>query len=351
MTLHETYCSVNFLEELYSHLRRYEEDSDEDFHEPEHLQSLKKLIHRYSDLILDIPKQEIFERSLNRNHPHFNPGLKKLWKEGRQNFVSIPETFVQLKTDEDYFIGKTTELYFIDEIEKFCTDIRNNNGIQCLNFSQFPDLEEEIFDISTLIIRKDKLSEIWGMFRNICPPTNSLIIIDQYLIKEAASKTENLYPLLESLMPASLSFKYDLAIFISEESNQPLDILYNEIETFLVTKFDYEVNLTLLQTKKSNIHDRYILSNRYWIESGHGFDLVRLEDGKSKGCKNTKIIIFPITLLTRAPKNWNQNIPESNALNDWRALIETYKGILKNTQRKTGRVINIIGSGSHRLLK
>lgn len=351
MSLHETYCSVHFLEQLYSQLRRSEEEDDGDFSGPEHLQSLKQLIHRYSDLILDIPVQEIIDRSLKKDHPLFNPSLKKLWKEGRQHFVSIPETFEQLKTDEDYFKGKTTELYFIDEKDKFCSDIGNNNGIQCLNYSQFPEMEESMFEFVVLKTEANKFFPLWDALKNICPLSNSMIIVDQYLKTESQSLTLNLYPLLGSLLPKQLSVPYHLAIFISEESNQNLTSFYKDVQDFLAAKFSYEFELTILQIRKKLIHDRNILTNSYWINSGFGFDLIREKNGNPCFRSNTTIHIYPITCIQRQIETENGIKSKGTILTDWQALIESYSGIFKNTLPRAEKTVNIVGSGIHRLLK
>lgn len=352
MNFHETYCSVNFLEQLYSQLRREVQSTHEEFSGPEYLQSLNKLIHRYSDLILDLPEQEIIERSLKQDHPFFNPNLKKLWKEGRQKFVSFPETFEQLKTDEEYFKGKTTELYFIDGINKFCTDIGDNNGIQCLNFSQFAEKEESMFECAVLKTEANKYYSLWDSLKNICPPSNSMIIVDQYLKTESQSFSLNLLPLLASLLPVKLSFPYHLAIIISEESNQNLVTFYKDLSEYLTQNYSYKFELTILQTRKKLIHDRNILTNSYWINSGFGFDLVREKNCKLYFRSNTTIHFYPITFIQRKTNTKEGELSKGTILADWIELVKNYKTIIKSILPRADQTINVIGSTEiHRLLK
>jgi hypothetical protein len=351
MDLHETYCSVKFLERLYSQLRRDVQSSDEDISETEHLQSLNKLIHRYSDLILDLPEQEIIDRSLKQDHPFFNPNLKKLWKEGRQKFVSFPETFEQLKTDEEYFKGKTTELYFIDGINKFCTEIGDNNGIQCLNFSQFPEKEESMFEFAVFKTEANEYYPLWDSLKNICPPSNSMIIVDQYLKTESQSLGLNLFPLLAGLLPEKLSIPYHLAILVSEESNQNLTTFHKELSEYLTENYSYEFELTILQTRKKKIHDRNILTNSYWINSGYGFDLVREKNSRLYFRRSTTIHFYPITCIQRKTNTKEGELSKGTILADWIELVKMYKTIIKSILPRADKTINVVGSGIHRLLK
>ena len=116
---------------------------------------------------------------------------------------------------------------------------------------------------------------------------NSMIVVDNYIFKNP----ENLFSLLDGLLPYKLKCVFHLSIFTESinDANKKYHQLKSQIERL---RPELKVQLSLyVSNGKSAFHDRAILTNNTWISCDGGFDLF---NERGKAMKSTKIsIIYP----------------------------------------------------------
>ena len=120
---------------------------------------------------------------------------------------------------------------------------------------------------------------------------NSMIIIDNYILKNSIAIEKNLYPILRELLPQELDQKteFHLTIITENNPNKPQD--FNRIYTSIRKKIEEYFPKLKLQfdlyesSGKGEFHDRTIITNNAIISCEGGFDLI---NSSGKISKNTK---------------------------------------------------------------
>lgn len=124
---------------------------------------------------------------------------------------------------------------------------------------------------------------------------NSMIIIDNYILKEDATIENNLFPILKELLPSELDRKVEFHLTIITESNEKDDQYFHKKYSLINKKIEgWFPNLKLqfdlyVQTGKGKFHDRVIITNNAMISCEGGFDLIG-KDGKAKKLTQWHII-------------------------------------------------------------
>jgi hypothetical protein len=113
-----------------------------------------------------------------------------------------------------------------------------------------------------------------------------MLVSDEYLCKDK-NPQDNIYVALEHLLPKNLEIDFHLTIFTGDLSQ------FDAIEAKLKELRNYSIFLTIIQVTKANpIHDRNIITNYFWINSGHGFHL--FQKGKVISDRNTQLSFYSI---------------------------------------------------------
>lgn len=160
-------------------------------------------------------------------------------------------------------------------------------------------------------------------------PCNSMIIFDNYVFNKPQ---ENLYKILDCLLPNELSVPFHLAIFTSTLNN-PLEVEFEKLQTYISNiRKDLKIELALYQAGKNDFHDRAIITNNIWIGSGGGFELLKKVRLHSESSKTTSVPIF---------------FPYLQESTDW--AIETYLNFIDDARKACTRCTHV-GSRTHRLL-
>ncbi|RLD79805.1 MAG: hypothetical protein DRJ10_08295, partial [Bacteroidetes bacterium] len=113
--------------------------------------------------------------------------------------------------------------------------------------------------------------------------------------------------------------------------------------------FDYEIELTILRASKTKLHDRNIITNYAWINSGYGFSLFNNNQIK----QDTHLSFYPITYLQQKHIGYNEQIETEEKLNN---VLEIYSFLQKQFSRINDKTINlgitkyVEGSKQNRLL-
>ena len=109
---------------------------------------------------------------------------------------------------------------------------------------------------------------------------NSLIIIDQYIIQNKDDLKHNINAILETIIPQNLNSEFHIAIFCNFNPNNKgynVEERFNEILKHLNDKNvpnTKNISITIYDSKNF-FHDRYIITNNHFIESGAGFVILK----------------------------------------------------------------------------
>lgn len=349
----ELYCNIEFLFSLYELIYQPIEDllSDVDSTGYYYIQ-LYKIIHEHSDVIIDIEADELIDIATNPNNQRYNPNFKKFIKTGRDCFHGMPKQFEYMDIDEEnYFVNfnNPQALFLLNKSEKDCLKLENKYGMLFISNSNIKSKLNFIFDIDIVPITKHGSITDWTFLKKYKHPFNSMIIADNYLLKE--NITDNLFKLLKCILPTVLNvseFHLTILTTTKETSSFNIEKRYSNILDYLNTNFDYKINLTIIQT--NDIHDRNIITNYFWINSGYGFSLFKGQKVKNE----TNLFALPFFNIqkkyigiqnTSIPTHLTEN-KVSVAIN---TLIENYKFINKNAT-DIGIIKNVVGNKKNRLL-
>lgn len=136
-------------------------------------------------------------------------------------------------------------------------------------------------------IQQNTLLDWKEAFKRHMPSTacNSMIFVDNYIFKD--KDYENLKSILSSLLPTSLSIEFHLTIVSLIDDSMGLNVQEEKIYEnlcawFRVHRPNLKYKLELLLVKKIDSHDRYIITNSYFVSCPAGFDILK------KNCKASK---------------------------------------------------------------
>lgn len=121
---------------------------------------------------------------------------------------------------------------------------------------------------------------MWNLkgFKKTC---NSIIVADKYILTK--DKRMNLYPLLDEFIPKQkvdgfTIFIYTLADQSNQNEQQYFKSQWTEINRWLKSHRDYEIELVLYASKNRDFHNRHILTNYHIVDCPAGFDQVGERD-------------------------------------------------------------------------
>lgn len=130
--------------------------------------------------------------------------------------------------------------------------------------------------------------------------SNSMIIVDNYILENINLYDKNIKPLLQKLIPSRIGIEYHITIFTNltgkkpfksqEEAIEKSKNRYNELKKKIQDIFVdlKKATYTISVIDSEEFHDRIIITNNAWIDCGSGFDLIN-ENGNT--CKRTNIRI------------------------------------------------------------
>jgi hypothetical protein len=329
----EFYCKIDFLLSLYGYIdQSIESFISKESSDKYYYSLLYRLIHNHSDIIVDVTKEELLAIATDEKNKRYNPNFKKFIKSEIDTIVSYPETFEQMEHDDDYFSGiNPRALFFLDKSIVECEQMSQKYGMIFISKDDILLNLHFLFDSDVQPITKSGNIDDWEFIQKYKHPCNSIIIADNYLLKENIE--ENIIAFLKYLLPDSLDINFHLTLIAGgDKSDSSFDIekRYETIINSLQGDYDYNINLTILKTKEN--HDRNLLTNYFWINSGYGFSLF-----KEKKVKNeTNLFCFPIFTLQANYSGFGKMLKDSDISKNRIAtsvasLIGKYKKINSST--------------------
>ena len=246
-----------------------------------------------------------------------DPNLKQLWKKNAGGECSIDFHGSKFHNIED-LLKQNPLCVLLTEDDK--TNICSDYGIININLSNFSKKALYFKDNGVAV----KMGDLWDWekIRSVASEAaNALLIVDNYIFK--GDEKSNLYKILDIILPKSLKVDFHLTVFYIESRPGSEDNLKNAIKrirpnlnvVFEFIKTTKDVNNGF----KTDFHDRAILTNNLWIDSGAGFNQLRRDRLHFKAEKSTTISIAHVFF---ASKNINWlNDATANLIDDANATL------------------------------
>ncbi len=285
MRFAEIYCHFSFLEAICNQVADYCMEQNAKISDVLNQESMLipaveayKLIYKNAKTIFlsnDEGANIAFETS-----PYYKTLTKNLVVEPNQIFDNFDTDFYKNLYQHSFF--------FLNENAEKCTKNEEKYGIFCFSKQNW---EETILRITErfdpiLIWSKGNISN-YEFMKNYLHPCNAMLISDEYLCKDK-NPEGNIYQILDCLLPQKLEINFHLTIFTGDIAQ--FDAITEKLKTL---RTNYTINFTIIQVTKSNpIHDRNLITNYFWINSGHGFHL--FNRGKVITDRNTQLSFYSI---------------------------------------------------------
>lgn len=129
--------------------------------------------------------------------------------------------------------------------------------------------------------------------------SNSLIIVDNYILKDTKKFEKNIYALLDVVLPFYTFVEYHISLFIEPNnfSESDIQLRYNKIVAKIQEiRPNLNFNLEIIDAG-NRFHDRKLITNNIYIRCGEGFDIFPIK-------KSTDVdIAFPFLDNSRFKNN------------------------------------------------
>lgn len=287
----DIYCSRSFLDEWMKLLQAFKEDPLEN--------NVSEVWNKYFKMLkkgrirLDLTKQELADELRS------NRILLGIYKQGTAEIKPAKESFEQLDQGVfDFENAHPSSLFLLNERTAFNENSAGRFGVILFPKEEIQDRAKWLFERFTREVGKgERIQEDqpWGFLRKFKRPINSMIIIDSYLFGNVDEPPKrvlrrlkyNLTSILEELLPATeLSNPFHLTIFTyysKREENamslqmrrSSLEHYYREVKSLISSLGrSYSVKLSIVSTNhEDRLHDRHIITNYYWLNTGYGCNL------------------------------------------------------------------------------
>lgn len=206
--------------------------------------------------------------------------LKQLWKRSTNGECNIEcsDAFCQISTLEssEVFENNYNAIYLSSDNYKL-----EQYGI--LNMTTDKLLS---YEVKSTYVYNDKICKIsWRDYASyINHPCNSIILIDNYILKNEKSINTDFLDIMALLIPKVSKMPIHITVITNElklSLQNSYDLAYEQIKTKCPN-----TNFYLTIYKSDKFHDRCIITNNSYITSGSGFDLFQ---GKGKSANITTI--------------------------------------------------------------
>lgn len=219
-------------------------------------------------VLLDIPTTEL------ASYVESHPMLKMAFKQGAMHIGEDKLDITNISPIDAERVHK-------DLI--FCNNVSYNfpaSGI--LSFS-FDDIRSNLIErsISDALIEKRPGVAIHNTsLKPLQVCSNAAIILDQYLFEPPERWMKHLLPILDNLLPKELfNMEYQLSMIINPNDNT-VEPEFNDFREKLDKLRSYPITFNAYISHA--FHDREILTNYHYIDSGHGFTLPPKRNTKIK---------------------------------------------------------------------
>lgn len=279
----ETYCEAKYIK-TFCH--EYPSNPTDENHKL--WIEIFELLHRKSELLID-SKHELINASTNPLIKH----IIKASTSGGSDIYELADHFEQINNDISYIknTNNKSPIYLLnkeipEEIRNYGLFVANNKD----QYKKFAELKLLPRSIKVNRLKPDNEFKSWQDFFRSNLPLNSLVIADNYLLDKQENFQNNIYQILESLLPSNSTEELHVAIITKRDLLNP-EKKYTQLIEFIrglnIEKFQLGIYLT--STDKP--HDRMIISNYFTLVSGHSLNFINT---KNDITKDTSLYYFPI---------------------------------------------------------
>ncbi|MFC5193759.1 hypothetical protein ACFPH8_00320 [Bizionia hallyeonensis] len=316
MRAHNLFCSEDCLEEIF-------------VFKEEH-QTVYNIIDKFCDVILDLDPQEITEKIKE------NPILNALFKRENAGLIGDKDKYKKLSNNE--FENFLNDVLILDLEENIVENIREKFGILAFKLGG-SFMTDQNHHFGYTIDNKAESLKCWSELFKYKPvkPINSAIIIDNFmwndLNKYKDENNDNIYPILENLIPKTLEIPFHLLIVLQNKAGglnkEKAKEIINKMSKKIIRKNGIEISI-VTQTDTKTFHERLILTNYHYIYSHKGF--VSFSNGKIKN-------------ETNGDRNWvfkdiNNYVGQIRKHQHLNNALNVFKLIQSNTKNETSVIFN-----------
>lgn len=319
------YCQLSCLEEIYAQI----ETPIKDFLAMENLvwANLLNLLLQHSELFVDMTDEEIKAST--------NPYVQRLLLSQRIN--SSKEEFEKFGNEKENNILldiPPQALFFLDKTPKECKNLEEDFGMLFISKMELVQKAAWLFQWGLHSEKKGSVSKNWNFLKEFKHPCNSLVLADNYVLKDEKLWAENLLLILKYLLPEKLNKQTFQLTILTEIDERDIEKRFTALEKLI--KFSYKITCCVIRT--SDIHDRNIITNYAWLSSGYGFTLFSAK----KVTKSTTLNFLPITYLHTDYPKYHSIKPTTNETFSFvsevvKGLLEDYKEINDKAQNSEAR--------------
>jgi len=282
------YCELDFLREFVRNIPQPDLLGDD-----EKYLSWKKVYQLLKNnlVIFDklIPNEELKELKIKKD---FDLGCRAMWPIIRDN-SELSNSFHLLRTSnyDQLTNHQLQSIYLMILNQRKKQEIAQSTGILILGKSEIEKYNSLFADRSVNIEIGTEKYKDWNdlEYPEAIKTSNSLVIVDNYILKDTKKFERNIYSLLNVVLPFQTSVEYNISICVELNSLS---------ESFMQSRYDYinnkihelrpYLNYTLeILDACGRFHDRKLITNNIYIRSGEGFDIFPIR-------KSTDVeIVFP----------------------------------------------------------
>ena len=281
------YCEMNFLRKIQPILESPLTILDMDERDLRFKMLVDMLIN--FNLYVDIPENDIPRDT--KLYDFSNNILQKIARKkfsgtgtrikGNQHFVSIHQ-ISEHSTPE-----QLNSIYLTCEPDELCRQISKKYGVMIIRYDEKEDDVTPKYLLKNAIMNKHILKGTkvdgnrWGFLQELHAISNSLIVIDGYILNSNDVLTNNLRNILDKILPReSLSIPYNITILANEKTetnkfelclSDAKDNVANIIREIRPDDFNFSLNVCSMMGRE---HDRWIITNNLYLSCPSGFDLI-----------------------------------------------------------------------------
>ncbi len=169
------------------------------------------------------------------------------------------EVFRSLEFEKYEKLQKKPDFIFLSESTSYCEELSEKFGIFCISNDIHLDVQNTSHQLKA--ISGGEAVDL-NEFRYL-PKSNSIVIEDPYIVS-SIERVNFIDSLLSIFYPNGIKIKFYLTIVYKSENGINKDIIKKNLKRkYSLLHVDF--------VQKSDLHDRNIYSNSFWISCGNGF--------------------------------------------------------------------------------